>query len=95
MLPVLVWGSFLFKKKYSTREVLCAVLITSGCALFLLTSATHKPHLRRSRQDNDVLGIACMMLYLFFDGFTSTFQDKLFKVSLVIRANVQCAGISL
>jgi len=87
MLPVLLWGCLLFKKKYSWRDAGVAVVITGGCALFLLTSATHKTHLRRSRQDNDAMGIACMMLYLFFDGFTSTFQDKLFRAHHMEVAN--------
>ena len=33
------------------------------------------------QKDDSLYGMLLMMGYLFFDGFTSTFQEKLFKVN--------------
>ncbi|CAM6109173.1 unnamed protein product [Calypogeia fissa] len=75
-LPVMVWGTFIARKRYNTKDYLVAGLITVGCAVFFLTAASAPLH---RETESTVWGLALMSGYLGFDGFTSTFQDKLFK----------------
>ncbi|BBN05948.1 solute carrier family 35 (adenosine 3'-phospho 5'-phosphosulfate transporter), member B2 [Marchantia polymorpha subsp. ruderalis] len=76
MLPVMVWGTFIMQKRYNRHDYIVAASVTVGCAVFFLTSAS-APLKRDS--ENNLWGILLMTGYLGFDGFTSTFQDKLFK----------------
>eukprot|EP00899_Mesostigma_viride_P022885 jgi/Mesvir1/3781/Mv08188-RA.1 len=80
MIPVMVWGTLIMRKKYGPKDYIVAVIITLGCTIFLLTGETKS---RVSAHDvsvwSGVFGIMLMGGYLGFDGFTSTFQDKLFK----------------
>ncbi|KAG6542977.1 hypothetical protein Mapa_015669 [Marchantia paleacea] len=76
MLPVMVWGTFIMQKRYNRHDYIIAASVTVGCAVFFLTSAS-APLKRDS--ENNLWGILLMTGYLGFDGFTSTFQDKLFK----------------
>jgi len=75
MLPVMIVGTLTGGKKYGVKEYLIAVSITIGCMIFLLTGnisskegGTYAP-----------FGLLLMGAYMFFDGFTSTFQEKMFK----------------
>lgn len=53
-----------------------AAAVTAGCSLFLLTGEIKSKH---ASDDSSTYGMLLMLGYLGFDGFTSTFQDKLFK----------------
>lgn len=79
MIPVMVWGTLIMQKRYTGRDYLLALLVTAGCAVFILYPAGSEtsPYFDGTR--STVWGILLMMGYLGFDGFTSTFQDKLFK----------------
>lgn len=55
-----------------------AVAITAGLMLFFLTGPVSSKR-QRARSDAVVWGSLLMLGYLGFDGFTSTFQDRLFK----------------
>lgn len=59
------------------KDYLNAALITLGCTLFLMTGSVKSRH---ASADSSMFGLMLMLGYLGFDGFTSTFQDKLFKV---------------
>lgn len=77
MFPVMVWGYFILKKRYTLKDVLLAVLITSGCFIFFMTGPTAS---RVAHDKNSsMFGILLMMGYLSADGYTSTFQQKMFK----------------
>lgn len=58
------------------KDYLNALLITLGCTLFLMTGSVKSKH---AGADSSIFGMGLMLGYLGFDGFTSTFQDKLFK----------------
>lgn len=60
------------------KDYLNALLITLGCSLFLMTGSVKSKH---AGADSSLFGLSLMLGYLGFDGFTSTFQDKLFKAS--------------
>jgi adenosine 3'-phospho 5'-phosphosulfate transporter B2 len=78
MIPVMIWGILIMRKRYGLKDFLMAVTITMGCTLFLVTGSV-KSKVSKSMWDSSVYGCLLMLGYLGFDGFTSTFQDKLFK----------------
>eukprot|EP01111_Echinosteliopsis_oligospora_P019146 TRINITY_DN909_c0_g1_i1.p1 TRINITY_DN909_c0_g1~~TRINITY_DN909_c0_g1_i1.p1 ORF type:complete len:361 (-),score=95.18 TRINITY_DN909_c0_g1_i1:95-1177(-) len=75
MLPVMIVGTFVSGKKYTIKDYLIAVVITGGCMIFLLTGNISS----KGNQDSTPIGLFLMALYMFFDGFTSTTQEKMFK----------------
>ncbi|KAL5156918.1 UDP-galactose/UDP-glucose transporter 5B [Glycine soja] len=78
-IPVMVWGALIMQKRYQGPDYLLAFLITLGCSVFILypAGADMSPYSRG--RENTVWGVLLMVGYLGFDGFTSTFQDKLFR----------------
>ncbi|KAK3007633.1 hypothetical protein RJ639_015344 [Escallonia herrerae] len=79
MIPVMIWGTVIMQKRYRGRDYLLASLVTLGCALFILYPAAGEISPYSRGRDSTVWGVSLMIGYLGFDGFTSTFQDKLFK----------------
>eukprot|EP00878_Enallax_costatus_P018347 GHUV01019310.1.p1 GENE.GHUV01019310.1~~GHUV01019310.1.p1 ORF type:complete len:321 (+),score=60.09 GHUV01019310.1:156-1118(+) len=77
MFPVMIWGYFILKKRYTLRDVMLAVCITGGCFIFFMTG----PTVSRVATDKNssLFGILLMVGYLSADGYTSTFQQKMFK----------------
>jgi adenosine 3'-phospho 5'-phosphosulfate transporter B2 len=85
MAPALWWQpAFLmvlkvfFMRRYKKRDYALAAAITIGVMLFFLTGPVSSKQ-QRSQSDAVLWGTVLMLSYLGFDGFTSTFQDKLFK----------------
>ncbi|KAL5082467.1 hypothetical protein RYX36_010888 [Vicia faba] len=79
MIPVMVWGTIIMQKRYKGPDYLLAFLVTLGCSVFILYPAgTDLSPYSRGRE-NTVWGVLLMGGYLGFDGFTSTFQDKMFR----------------
>ncbi|CAI9105296.1 OLC1v1004189C1 [Oldenlandia corymbosa var. corymbosa] len=78
MIPVMIWGSFIMQKKYHFQDYLITLMVTVGCFIFIFFPAAGdiSPH---NGKESTVWGVTLMIGYLGFDGFTSTFQDKLFK----------------
>jgi hypothetical protein len=64
--------------RYKKRDYVLAVAITTGLMLFFLTGPVSSKK-QNARSDAVMWGSALMLGYLGFDGFTSTFQDRLFK----------------
>ncbi|MCO5607737.1 hypothetical protein L7F22_061937 [Adiantum nelumboides] len=79
MIPVMVWGTLIMQKKYIKRDYFLAVLVTVGCAVFILYPAGNEVSPYAAGRESTFWGVLLMAGYLGFDGFTSTFQDKLFK----------------
>jgi len=78
MIPVMIWGTIMMKKTYTPTKYLIALAITGGCTAFALGGSISSKHSKPS-SDTSIYGVGLMLGYLGFDGFTSTFQDKLFK----------------
>ena len=76
MIPVMIWGSIIMRKKYNSKDYGVAAAVTLGCSLFIMTGEVTSKH---AGSNSSMFGVMLMMGYLAFDGFTSTFQDKLFK----------------
>lgn len=79
MIPVMIWGTIIMQKKYKGPDYFLAVLVTLGCSLFILFPGASELSPYRKGRESTVWGVSLMIGYLGFDGFTSTFQDKLFK----------------
>lgn len=78
MIPVMIWSTIIMQKMYKAQDYLLAFLVMLGCALFILYPVEDITP-RNKERDSTVWGVSLMIGYLGFDGFTSTFQDKLFK----------------
>ncbi|KAL4179184.1 hypothetical protein AMTRI_Chr13g86020 [Amborella trichopoda] len=74
-----VWSTCIMRQGYGGQDYLLAVLVTIGCSLFILYPAAGDISQYSNGRESTVWGISLMVGYLGFDGFTSTFQDKLFK----------------
>eukprot|EP01092_Planopodium_desertum_P003219 TRINITY_DN1562_c0_g1_i4.p1 TRINITY_DN1562_c0_g1~~TRINITY_DN1562_c0_g1_i4.p1 ORF type:complete len:212 (-),score=41.30 TRINITY_DN1562_c0_g1_i4:59-649(-) len=92
----MILGTFMQGKKYGWKDYIFAGLITAGCTAFMLTGdITGKED---DEQADSVFGLVLMAGYLFMDGFTSTFQEKLFKgykmstYNQMLYVNI-CSGI--
>ena len=78
MIPVMIWGALINQRRYDVGDVAVAACITLGCTIFgLYGDVTNK--YAKGDKNTSMYGVALMLGYLGFDGFTSTFQDKLFK----------------
>lgn len=74
-IPVMIWGSLIAGKVYGIPEYLSAIAVGMGCAIFMLFGRIAAT---TASTTDCLFGLALMGTYLFFDGFTSTFQEKLF-----------------
>mmetsp|Transcript_36184 Transcript_36184/g.49657 ORF Transcript_36184/g.49657 Transcript_36184/m.49657 type:complete len:344 (-) Transcript_36184:46-1077(-) len=98
MIAVMLISGLLGLKKYQMKDYAAAVSITLGCTLFLLGGDTAP---QKGRQTDSLYGVMLMFGYLFFDGFTSTFQEKLFKeykissYNQMLYVNLSSAVLSL
>ncbi|WCJ41174.1 UDP-galactose transporter 5 [Euphorbia peplus] len=79
MIPVMIWGTAIMQKRYKGMDYFVAFLVTLGCSIFILFPAGSDISPYSRGRENTVWGAGLMLGYLGFDGFTSTFQDKLFK----------------
>ncbi|XP_047174615.1 UDP-galactose/UDP-glucose transporter 5-like [Vigna umbellata] len=79
MIPVMVWGTIIMQKRYHGPDYLFSFLITLGCSVFILYPTGEDVSPQNRGRENTVWGVLLMVGYLGFDGFTSTFQDKLFR----------------
>lgn len=75
MIPVMIWGTFMSGKKYGPVEYAVAVFIAIGCTVFLMSGNITA---KKASDADSYYGLLLMLGYLGFDGFTSTFQEKLF-----------------
>ena len=76
MIPVMIWGTFMSGKKYGPVEYAVAVFVALGCTVFLVSGNITA---KNSSDEDSYYGLLLMLGYLAFDGFTSTFQEKLFS----------------
>merc|ERR1719316_2185519 len=84
MMPVMLWGIVISGKSYGMKDWLIALAITGGVTEFLMTGNISAAH---SDQGDSVYGLALLVGFLAFDGFTSTFQEKLFKEHSTTKYN--------
>jgi adenosine 3'-phospho 5'-phosphosulfate transporter B2 len=76
MMPVMLWGIVISQKKYKLLDWLIAGGVTWGVTQFLLSGKISAKH---ADKGSSVYGLLLLVCFLVCDGFTSTFQEKLFK----------------
>ena len=79
MIPVMIWGSLLARRTYKLKDYIVAGGVTLGTTLFLLTGDVTSKQAKAGDRQTTLWGMIIMVAYLFFDGFTSTVQERLFK----------------
>merc|ERR1712217_700551 len=83
MMPVMLWGIVISGKRYSTMDWIIAVLVTCGVTQFLLGGDIKSTH----SQGSSTWGLVLLIAFLGLDGFTSTFQEQLFKEYTTTKYN--------
>jgi len=83
MMPVMVWGMIVSGKRYGATDWLIAAAVTGGVTEFLMTG----PISSGDDDSSSTYGIMLLGGFLFLDGFTSTFQEKLFKEHVTSKYN--------
>jgi len=83
MMPVMLWGMAVSGKRYGLYDWTIAACVTGGVTEFLLSGPIS------SSQDDgsSTYGILLLGGFLALDGFTSTFQEKLFKEHVTSKYN--------
>ncbi|XP_048735431.2 adenosine 3'-phospho 5'-phosphosulfate transporter 1-like [Ostrea edulis] len=76
VIPVMLMGKVVSRKKYEYHEYLTAGLISVGVSLFLLTSGDATRH---TGGVTTMSGVILLIGYMAFDSFTSNWQGELFK----------------
>merc|ERR1719198_2400852 len=83
MMPVMLWGMAVSGKRFSVTDWMIAFAVTGGVVEFLMTG----PISSSSDQGSSSYGLALLGGFLALDGFTSTFQEKLFKEHTTTKYN--------
>jgi len=104
MVPVMGWGIVIGGKTYKLMDWFIAVLVTGGCVLFLIGGNISSSKHHDAGKDEGMMlasfGLMLMVGYLACDGFTSTFQEKIFKehspttYNQMLYVNIFSAGFS-
>jgi len=84
MMPVMIWGIIISQKQYGAKDWLIAAAVTGGVTEFLMTGQISASH---ADQGDSIYGLLLLLGFLAFDGFTSTFQEKLFKEHATTKYN--------
>lgn len=84
LVPVMLMGKFINNKTYETYEYICAAMIGFGIYLFLSSSESIEFGQDLFGNPEGVKGIYCgiilLLLFLFFDSFTSQWQTRMFEL---------------
>jgi solute carrier family 35 (adenosine 3'-phospho 5'-phosphosulfate transporter), member B2 len=73
IIPVMMMGKFLKGTTYPISDYIEALLITVGVAIFSLLSKSPTKN-----TSTDLLGLTFLVMYVFFDCFTSQWQDRIY-----------------
>ena len=87
VVPVMIWVQILGHKKFSKREYVEAFLVTFGCFVFVSNRGWRSTVQKRyeGQYENTSMewvtdiGFIILALYFVFDGFTSTYQQKMYR----------------
>jgi len=83
MMPVMIWGIIISQKRYGWQDWAIAAAITGGVTEFLMTGSIKAKH----SSGTGAYGLFLLLVFLGLDGFTSTFQEKLFKQHSTTKYN--------
>lgn len=74
IIPVMIMGKVLKGTSYPYSQYAEALLITVGVAVFSIASKTPK-----GESSTEFIGLIFLLMYVFFDSFTSQWQDKVYQ----------------
>jgi adenosine 3'-phospho 5'-phosphosulfate transporter B2 len=83
MMPVMIWGIVISQKRYGFTDWAVAAAVTGGVTEFLMTGNIKAKH----SSGTSAHGLILLLVFLGLDGFTSTFQEKLFKQHSTTKYN--------
>lgn len=83
MMPVMLWGMYIFGRKYRYVDWFVALGVTAGVVWFLLSGPFAPAH----KNGNSAYGILLLVAFIFLDGFTATFQEQLFRENNTSKYN--------
>eukprot|EP00401_Gymnodinium_catenatum_P007966 CAMPEP_0117475742 /NCGR_PEP_ID=MMETSP0784-20121206/9953_1 /TAXON_ID=39447 /ORGANISM="" /LENGTH=312 /DNA_ID=CAMNT_0005270001 /DNA_START=122 /DNA_END=1060 /DNA_ORIENTATION=- len=83
MMPVMLWSMVVSGKHYSFQDWLVACAVTGGVTEFLLTG----PITNNTDTGSSAKGLLYLAAFLALDGFTSTFQERLFQEHVTSKFN--------
>jgi adenosine 3'-phospho 5'-phosphosulfate transporter B2 len=83
MMPVMIWGIIISQKSYGMTDWMVAAAVTGGVTQFLMTGTIESSH----SSGNSAHGLVLLLIFLGLDGFTSTFQERLFKQHKTTKYN--------
>jgi drug/metabolite transporter (DMT)-like permease len=80
MIPVLILGHVWYGKRYKTRQWIGAVIVILGIWGYLTSLLSIDMNKKKQEivPTSSLIGVGCLLVYLFFDGLTSTMQERLF-----------------
>ncbi|RHY33498.1 hypothetical protein DYB32_001613 [Aphanomyces invadans] len=78
MIPVMLTGVLLGRKKYSWKEYVSVILITAGIVIFQLGKDSSKGG--KQQTENSVYGLGLLFTSLFLDGLTGSGQEQMVEL---------------
>lgn len=80
MVPVLVLGHMWYGKRYKPRQWIGAAVVILGIWSYLTSLLSIDMNKKKQEivETSNLIGVGCLLAYLFFDGLTSTMQERLF-----------------
>lgn len=90
IIPVMIMGKFVTRKKYEYYEYVTAVFISLGMIFFMLGSAEDRP----GGNVTTLSGLILLAAYMLFDSFTSNWQGALFTQYQMSSVQMMC-GVNL
>ncbi|KAK7075211.1 hypothetical protein SK128_020050 [Halocaridina rubra] len=91
IIPTMIMGKIVSKKKYEYFEYVTAVFISIGMTMFLLGSTEAKSG---TGNTTTVSGVIILAGYMTFDAFTSNWQGELFSQHKMSSVQMMC-GVNL
>ena len=79
VIPVMIVGIFINKKRYPLSEYVDAFLITLGVSLFTLSEKLGGGSGNGEEKVDTMYGVVLLCMYLFCDSFTSQWQSRVYK----------------
>lgn len=76
LVPVMLVSVLLHGRRYPPIKYATVALITAGVSIFMLFDGSHS---RKGSASNSLLGVALLLVNLFLDGLTNSWQDELFR----------------
>ncbi|OEL15527.1 UDP-galactose/UDP-glucose transporter 5B [Dichanthelium oligosanthes] len=67
MIPVMIWGTIIMRKKYGGKDYFFAVIVTLGCSLFILYPASMDVSSFNKDRESTIWGVSLMLGYLGYD----------------------------